>query len=591
MKSHCNKKCKKCKKCKKIYDVIIVGAGTAGSIAAKRISDNTELSVLVLDAGSNQNQNPLSLNPFEFNPDYNTINLFTAAVHPLTADVLINQSFAGVPPNPGQKSSYDQTFYPFHSGRGWGGQSNHNYLLAIRPSPEFANVCSSFAGSHANKWGPERWNQVFQELEKYNGPVNPNRGTDGRWGIAQVGPTIPVTNTILEGLKTASPEDNTVPIDLDYNTNINRIFAQNGQQFLKVDPVIGERSHAGNSFLGPDVVDQTSGKGVGKRKLKIKSNAFVNKICFCKNKKVKSVKVSINGKSKTYYSRHKIIICAGAFRTPGILERSGIGNFTKLQAAGVKYLVHDNHFVGENFHTHVGPSAAFTVSPEVYPGQGNPAAQFQALIKIQPGMTPNEIATGKVQSRRVQILVNSGLGIPGTGAGQNNAILDSDDVKIPLDGSGTYLAFGWNLQPTSRGSVHIADSNPETNPIIISNWNTTEEDKDINLSYYKLMKDTETTLQASHPEIDFQLKYPPQKAYDSDDLLQQYAASWLVVTDHASGTAAMGKVVDGRLNVIGVEGLKIADTSIFNIIPDANTALSAAFVGWQVADFVLEELA
>lgn len=550
-----------CDKSKNVYDVIIVGAGTAGAVAAKRITDSNRcLSVLVLEAGTNENENPMSKTPFVFQPELGTIGLFAGAVNPKTSDVLVNDQFQG--------SNFDPQIYDFHGGRGWGGASNHNYLFAIRPSPQYADEVGKIAGP---AWNSTRFNEILKEMETYNGPSNPNRGTEGPWHIAQVGPVQNITNILLQEMKNQSPEDAGVPIALDYNANVNRILTPLSQNFLENDYFT--RTHAGTAFLGPDVVNQHTGRGKKCRRLNIVSNAFVNKVLFC-HKKAKAVEVVVNGKTVIYKARKRIILSAGAMRTPGILERSGVGDFNLLSKLGVRDLVYNNDQVGENFQNHVGPSAIYTVNPDLY--EGGPNALFNGLMKLLPGTTPNG------QDRRIQILTSAGLGIPGNG--QNNALFTALDV--PLDGSNTYSSNGWNLQPTSRGSIHIVNPNPETNPSIKPNFLSTDEDKEIARASLKLMKRVEQNID---PNVQFDLKYPPPSAFASDELLDQYAASLLSITDHMAGTASLGTVVDEKLFVKGVRNLMVADNSVWPIIPDCNTALSAALVGWMAADFVTDD--
>lgn len=91
VKKNCHKKEKK----HPCYDVVVVGAGTAGAVVAKRVSDNYCLSVLLLEQGRNENENPIVFNPFGFNPERSTLNLFAAATDPKTTDITFNQNFLG----------------------------------------------------------------------------------------------------------------------------------------------------------------------------------------------------------------------------------------------------------------------------------------------------------------------------------------------------------------------------------------------------------------------------------------------------------------------------------------------------------------
>ncbi len=565
------------------YDVIICGAGSAGSVAAKRISDNYNVSVLVLEMGRNENDNPLVKEPFVYNPELGTINLFSAGENARTSDVMINENFLG-----GPNGVYDGQRFIMHGGRGWGGASNHCYLEAQRSTPGFHQFLSTFAGPYAAQWSPSALNQAYMDMETYDGPAGtPNRGYSGLMAIHQANNGTPLGEQVLEAAKASSnsPLDQALPISspgdaTDYNNNVDLSLMREFQYYQKPDGFT--RSHAGEAFLGPNIVTP-DGRGVGGRKLKVISNALVDRVLFCKcghKPRANGVVAIINGKCKKFKAKKKVIICAGGLRSPGILERSGIGASDVLSNAGVDP-IYINPNVGATVYTNISNGCVISVDPSVW----NPFHQIQMELKIvdTPNPYPNWV-------RRFHVGMYPGLFPP---VEPTNALLKC--VGASIDGSNNYLSGGWNVQPTSSGTVHIVSNVPGSSPSINYPFLATDEDKLMEREYYKFMKRVESYMQTNYPSSNYQLLYPPPEAFASDELLDRYAASFQVIYDHYSSTCKMGDektqngVVDGKLHVYGVDNLMVADNSIFPISTDGGV-LPAMLAGWKAADFCLSTI-
>lgn len=568
---------------RKKYDVIICGAGSAGSVAAKRISDDFNVSVLLLEMGKNENDNPVVKEPFTFFPELGTIGLFAAGVNPKTTDIMVNSNFLG-----GPNGVYDQNTFTFHAGQGWGGASNHCYLEAQRSTPGFHSFLSTFAGSFAAEWSPATLNQVYIDMETYDGPANtPNRGYSGPMAIHQANNGSPFTESVLVAARSASnsPLDQALPISspgdaTDYNNDVDLSIMKEFQYYQKPDAFI--RSHAGEAFLGPTVVT-LDGHGVNGRKLRVISGALVDKVLFdeCGSKPVANgVLAIINGKCKEFRARKKVIICAGGLRSPGILERSGIGSSTVLNRAGVRQ-IYENPNVGATMFTNISNGCVISVDPTVW----KPGHQIQMELQIvdTPNPYPNWV-------RRFHVGLYPGTFPP---VEPTNALLKS--VGAAIDGANNYLSGGWNVQPTSSGSVHIVNAVPGSAPDINYPVLSTEEDKQMQREYYKFMKRLEAHMTINHQDADFRILYPPPEAFDDDASLDLYAASFQILYDHYSSTCKMGDertqggVVDGQLHVYGVKNLMVADNSIFPVCSDGGV-LPAMLVGWKAADFCLSTL-
>lgn len=582
------------------YDIIIIGAGTSGSVAAKYISDNHCLSVLVLEAGENQNDNIASKYPFgplagpSGDPsniygfvERHGINLLQPAFHPLTTDSVLGSDFKGVMDVPALAR-------PVHAGRGWGGASNHNYMASYMTSAQFDDYLASNYGN--SNWSAAHINTIKRSLETYipaDGPVGDGgRGANGPLIISknpdsavpyiasiQAALVDPVVNkpTDLPG-----PVDTAVsaPLESDINKiGLTTVRVTQLNQFL--NPTTATRIHAGNTFLGPNIVNQNTGRGIGNRKLRIISKATVSKILF-KGKKAHAVEVLISGKSVIFSASKKIILSAGSLRSPGILERSGVGDSTLLASLGIPLVKHV-HWVGNNYINQPGNFAFINISPGVAVPQAGHIAELNF-----PGNSPyghdrygtHRIVGGPVRAFEPYY--------------PSEALLTEHGAD--LDSISTVVNVSYNETPTSRGSVHIVNDDPLSAPDLVRNYMTTPEDIRFAYETYRMLKRLETRLAVSNPALGFTLVSPPSSVnFNDDDELAPWIGSLSFFTDHHMGTCQMGKtsatsVVDPNLHVHGLQNLMVADLSIMPVPPDSSPAYLAMIIGKQAADFCLASI-
>jgi choline dehydrogenase len=550
----CKHKCHKDKHGRTYYDVIVIGAGTAGACVAKRVSDDFNLSVLLLEQGRDENENDLVKQPFEFNVEQQTLNLFSAAVNPKTSDNLYNINFLG-----GPGGVYDQQTLPIHSGCGNGGASNHCYLECIRSSPGYHTFMQQYAGDEAARWGPEGAYQSYIDLETYGGPPDtPFRGYSGPFNLFQNEGNNELATQILEsaGLASNSPLDNALPISepgdaTDYNNKVDLSLMRQFQYYLNPDFT---REHSGHAFLGADVLlpatpeNPLTKKGVGNRRLTEEMDAVVDRVIFhksCKGRprKVKAVVYIQNGQSKIAYVRHKVVVSCGGLRSAGVLERSGIGSLDVLKEANVKEVVFENPNVGEYLNSGIGNGCVISVEPTLW----ETVEQVHCMLKLVDTENPYP---GWV--RRFHIGHYPGLFPP---VEPTNALLKS--VGASINGVNNVLSAGWNEQPTSFGSVHIINALPHSMPKLWFPVLSTEEDRLMQREYYKFMKRLETNMNTNYPDSQYQILYPPVEAYagypDAPEIVFKGSIvnGVLTVTEVVSGELALGMTVLGDGVIVG----------------------------------------
>jgi choline dehydrogenase len=320
---------------KKIYDYIVIGAGTAGGVIAKELTDDKSTSVLVLEPGTNMIKE-LSSPSRATSSALSTDNSYSFNMLTKTE------------PNIGGSQ------LRVSSGRAIGGSSEHNAMYAVRGSSNLYDEWGHLVGS---QWNYNKVRSLFEINETYTGETQEpeKRGINGPIFVRQQ--IIPEDGLTITLARATSYILN-IPIVEDYNTGI-RDCTFFKSQFLNKE-VDGEfvRSSTATGYLNEKIVTQGNefhqdGVGIGSRKLVILAKTTVNKILFEEHGNIQeavAVEFVRNGRTNRAYARKGIIVSAGNFSSV-ILQRSGIGKSTDLAKAGITSLIESPN-VGYNFQSH-----------------------------------------------------------------------------------------------------------------------------------------------------------------------------------------------------------------------------------------------
>jgi choline dehydrogenase len=552
---------------KNYFDYIVIGAGTAGGVIAKELTDDKSTSVLVLEAGTNMPNNSPSIE---------------------TANTLANDnrlSFNAL----SQTEENIGRQLKLWSGRVIGGSSQHNFMGAVRGSRSLYNEWANLVGS---QWSYERVRSLFKKNETYTGNTqNPNqRGTEGPIFVRQqIIPNDGLINTLAE----ATSHVLDIPIVEDYNTGIRDCTFFKFQLIQQEVDGMFVRSSTATGYLNENIVTQGDEVhpdefGIGRRKLVIFAKTTVNKILF-KQKKGVNIAVGVeyvrDGVLQRSFARKGIIVSAGNFSSV-ILQRSGIGRSTDLEKAGISTLVESPN-VGHNFQT------------QYYVGMGV-KVETNRLLQVLSA-DPNEpIALGafnkeKGPGRRLQLL---GVPVPLFLPIQN--VLTNNWSFNPTRTSNIMSIAISDLNPKSKGTIIAAHSDPEAYPSI--KFNPLENPDDLNFVVDQYIETFNIMMKARELDSDgiYKVVYPPENIFnltneeEKRNQLADYAKASYTNLAHFGGQCKMGRniqegVVDGFLNVFGTKNLKVADLSITPILPDGNPSIPAQMIGLNAVRFIRED--
>ncbi|MEN1986102.1 GMC family oxidoreductase [Paenibacillus hubeiensis] len=511
------------------FDYIVVGTGPAGAVIAKILSDDKQTSVLVLEAGENNDKDkPIRDSTFaleleeQFFPQY-----FWQG--------------EGIP-----QEGVDDRSFEWTTGRLLGGGSSINGEQYVRPTPDVFREWEKLLGP---LWSPRRATRRFKKLEKYNGETdNPSaRGYHGRLDIRQA----PVHPTSMAEKLTAAIEQATgFPEILDYNDPKTPLGPFTRWQLYQ-DPS-GRRESSSKAFLSLDIMTP-SGRGVKGRKLRVFFKSTALRVLF-DQKRAAGVEFLKEGKRVRAYARKKVII-SGGINSAQLLMLSGIGPAPLLKKAGIP-VIFNNPNVGQRLRNHTLNTAVFTTNPN-----------DNAL----PANDPNALYTG-----------GAFLPSPMEPSGNRRA------VQLIGIGSDRHLTLALlYLRPKSRGFIKIQNNDPLKIVLADEGFLANPDDMEAVKNIYRIyVKNIAAKLTSIDPA--YRLISPTTDIIDDDSKLEDFIKENFDHNHHQQGSLRMaplhrGGVVDRRGNVHGVKDLIVADASIIPFTVDGNVSAPAFLIGYTIA--------
>ncbi|MGF6465041.1 GMC family oxidoreductase [Paraburkholderia youngii] len=532
------------------FDYIIVGAGTAGCVLANRLTEDPEVRVLLLEAGGKD--------------DYHWIHVPVGYLYcignPRTDWLYKTRAEPGLN---GRTLSYPR-------GRVLGGSSSINGMIYMRGQREDYDEWARVTNDSTWSWNAVL--PVFRRSEDHHGGANEAHGAGGPWRVEKQR----LKWKILEEFAQAAQQTG-IPATDDFNRGDNT-----GVGYFDVNQKRGIRWNASKAFLRPALKRQN---------LTVITGAHTQRVVFdgrrCTGVEYRGAEVDYVAKA-----RCEVILSAGAVNSPQLLELSGVGNGARLQNLGIE-IVQDLRGVGENLQDHLQLRMAFqvqgvrtlnTMSAHWW-GKLMIGMQY-ALFQSGPmSMSPSQLGAFAKSDADDRSLTRPDLEY-------HVQPLSLDRFGEPLHRFNAFTASVCQLRPTSRGSIHIASADASAPPLIAPNYLSTGYDRHVAANALRL-----TRRIVAAPAL---ARYQPREIlpgsqYQTEEELQQAAGAVGTTIFHPVGTCRMGTtddpaaVVDNRLRVIGVEGLRVVDASVMPNITSGNTNSPTLMIAERASDMIRED--
>ncbi|MDC6160117.1 choline dehydrogenase [Achromobacter xylosoxidans] len=528
-------------------DYIVVGAGSAGCVLANRLSANGQHSVCLLEAG------PPDRSPWIHIP----IGYGKTMFHKV-----LNWGYYTEP----DPNMLDRRIY-WPRGRTLGGSSAINGLIYIRGQRQDYDAWAA-AGNPGWSW--EECLPYFRKLENNDLGPGATRGTEGPLNAT----SIKTPHPLVEGLIGAAGALG-LPHVRDFNTG-----DQEGVGYYQLTTRNGRRCSTAVAYLRP---------ARGRANLRVETGAHAMAILF-EGSRACGVRYRQDGQVRTLRARREVILCAGALQSPQLLQLSGVGPAALLRRFGIG-VVRDLPGVGENLQDHLQirliyeTSQPITTNDQLRTLHGRAAMGLQWLL-FRGGPLAVGINQGGLFCR-----VDPASATPDTQFHFATLSADMAGGKVhPFSGC-TYSVC--QLRPSSRGTVRLRSADPFEAPAMQPNYLSTELDRRMTVAAVKYAR----RLAATEPLAGLMKReFRPGAEVQSDDEILHFCREYGATIFHPSGTAKMGPredpmaVVDERLRVHGVSGLRVVDCSIMPTLVSGNTNVPVVMLAERAADFILQDL-
>ena len=523
------------------FDYIIVGGGSAGCVLANRLSENSAVRVLLLEAGR-KDSHPYIHMPVGF------------------AKMTDGPYTWGLTTAP-QKHANNREI-PYAQGKVLGGGSSINAEVFTRGNPADYDRWAEQEGCPG--WSFRDIQPYFLRSEGNTLLAGEYHGTEGPLGVSNIQNPQPLTRAFVQSCQQLG-----MPYNPDFNGPV-----QEGAGVYQTTTRDARRCSAAVGYLKP-VLNRPN--------LKVETGTLTTRIVFS-GQRATGIEYRQNGQLRTARADSEVIVTAGAIGSPKIMLLSGVGPAEHLKQHGIE-VIHDLPGVGQNLNDHFGIDIVYELKGPTSLDKYNKlhwmlwAGIEYTLFKSGP-VTSNIVEGGAFwyadKSQTIPDLQFHFLAGAGVEAG----------VPVIPSGSGCTLN-SYTLRPKSRGSVTLRSANPEDNPIVDPNFIADPYDLKTSAEGVKISR--EIMNQPAFTKYIKREHFPGEKVKTQADF-EAYARQYGRTSYHPTCTCKMGSdemaVVDPELRVRGLEGIRICDSSIMPSLIGSNTNAPTIMIGEKASDLI-----
>jgi choline dehydrogenase len=524
------------------YDYIVVGAGSAGSVLANRLSADPKFKVLVLEAG--RESHPWSRIPIGFAK--------------LIENPAANWLYSSEP-----DAGTGNRRIPIPRGKLLGGSSSINGMVFVRGQSQDYDTWAQLGN---RGWSYREVLPIFRDMESYQGQGDDEfRGRSGPLKVTENQETGPLYDALIKGANEIG-----IPYTNDYNG-----ASQDGIGMTQTTIRNGRRMSTAYCYLDP---------ARGRPNLTIQANALTECLLF-EGKRCTGVRFTVNGQVREARAAREVVVSAGSINCPQLLELSGIGQPELLQSLGIE-VRHALKGVGENLRDHYSPRMKWTI-PASLGMTYNVKARGLGLVwqALKYATMSKGLLSLPASPIRAYVRTRAGLDAPDAAISWI-PFLSTPNFKL-AKGSGI-TAIVNILRSESTGSIHVTSKEARKAPAVRFNFMTARLDQEVTV---EAMRITRRIMSAPSMRGIATDELTPGVNIQADDELLDWVRNNAETTYHPVGTCKMGSdpmaVVDDQLRVHGLEGLRVADASIMPTLTSGNTNAPSIMIGEKASRMML----